>query len=200
MATPSARPQTILTAEEYLREEELSPVKRELVDGRLYAFAGAGRRHNRIVSNLVTELSIAAGDGPCEVLPNDMLVRASLRTFYYPDVVVVCNEGDPLDRVIEDPCLLIEVLSPSTLEIDRREKLLAYQAMPSVRGCTLVYQDQRRVLHYWRDDDDVWWESEVTKGEIQIPCLDIELPLDRIYRGIRYAPEDSTRQDQPFLP
>lgn len=125
-----------------------------------------------------------------------MLVRAHIRTFYYPDVVVVCSEGDPLDRVLDDPCLLIEVLSPSTQDIDRREKLLAYQAMLSVRGCTLVFQDQRRVLHYWRDEQDTWWEIEITEGAIQVPCLDVELPLERIYRGVRFTPEDSGGQNQ----
>lgn len=108
----------------------------------------------------------------------------------------MCSEGDPLDRVLDDPCLLIEVLSPSTQDIDRREKLLAYQAMLSVRGCTLVFQDQRRVLHYWRDEQDTWWEIEITEGAIQVPCLDVELPLERIYRGVRFTPEDSGGQNQ----
>lgn len=191
MATERAHRQLILTAEEYLRDEELSPVKRELVEGRLYSFAGTNRRHNKIVSNVHLVLAMAAEDGPCDVFISEMLVRAGLRTFYYPDLLVVCTDGDPLDRYLDDPCLVVEVLSPSTHDIDRREKLLAYQAMPSVRGCTLVYQDQRRVLHYWRDEQDVWWEIETTEGAIRMPCLDIELPLERIYRGIRFSPTDA---------
>lgn len=190
MAGTRGHPMLSLSEEEYLLDEELSLTKRELVAGRLYPCDGQNRRHCKLVSNLATMLGTAAVDGPCEVYISNMLVRAGLRTFYYPDLIVVCTVGDPLDRVLVDPCLVIEVLSPSTQDIDRREKLLAYQAMPSVRGCTLVYQDRRRVLHYWRDEQDIWWELETTEGAIQMPCLDVELPLERIYRGIRFTPTD----------
>ena len=45
---------------------------------------------------------------------------------------------------LRSPCLIVEVLSESTARIDRREKLLAYQSLPSLQAYLLVEQEARR--------------------------------------------------------
>ncbi|KAA3418717.1 Uma2 family endonuclease, partial [Streptococcus pneumoniae] len=58
-------------------------------------------------------------------------LRVSQRTFYYPDLMVVCGGVPPHTHYEEAPCLVVEVVSESTEAIDRREKLWRYREMPS---------------------------------------------------------------------
>ena len=59
--------------------------------------------------------------------------------------MVSCSKHDPKSIWIDDPSLLVEVLSPSTERIDRTEKLLAYTQLPSLQHYLLVAQDQTRI-------------------------------------------------------
>ena len=58
-----------------------------------------------------------------------------------PDVMVT-DTVPPDGWVSEPPLLVVEVLSPSTSDVDRREKLLNYQSLPSVQAYLIVHQDQ----------------------------------------------------------
>jgi Uma2 family endonuclease len=173
-----------LGVSEYLRVEEASPVKHEYVAGQMFALAGATKRHNRITVNLVTRLDAAARGGQCRVYVADVKLRASEEVLYYPDVMVACGPagGDPL---IEDsPCLVIEVTSPSTEMIDRREKVLAYRQIATLQAYLIVHQDEPRVERHWRDESGSWRYAEVQdEGRVALPCPELELSLEEIYEG-----------------
>lgn len=78
----------------------------------------------------------------------------------------------------------MEVLSESTARVDRREKLLAYQTLPSLQGYLLVEQDLARVELYRRDTG--WRVQEVEQGDIMLPCLDTPLSLPDIYQDVTF--------------
>ena len=66
-----------------------------------------------------------------------------------PDVTVRC--GEPVGRNwINDPVIVAEVLSPTTIDFDRGPKLEFYKSLATMRDIVLVYQDQVRVEHYRR--------------------------------------------------
>ncbi|MGD9663145.1 MAG: Uma2 family endonuclease [Porticoccaceae bacterium] len=69
-----------------------------------------------------------------------------------------------------------------TARIDRREKLLAYQGLPSLQTYLLVDQDARRVEVYRRANG--WTVEYVEQGSIRIDCLDTELPLAEVYADV----------------
>jgi Uma2 family endonuclease len=72
--------------------------------------------------------------------------------------------------------------------IDRREKLIAYRTLPSLRYYLLVSQDQRRMEVYPRDDDGKWhFEVVEIVGEVAIDCdgLTAKFSLDDIYEDVR---------------
>lgn len=176
----------LLSVGEYLRVEEASPVKHEYVAGRIFALAGATKRHNQITVNLAARLHAAARGGPCRVYVADVKLRASEEVLYYPDVMVACGPaGD--DPLIEDsPCLVIEVTSPSTVMIDRREKALAYRQIAGLQAYVIVHQDEPRVERHWRDQSGAWQYAEVTGGGrvvFSCPELELSLSLDEIYEG-----------------
>ncbi len=188
MALHAATPHPYLSVEEYLRLEEASSVRHEYVGGELYALAGASDRHNRIAMNLAAHLWMAARGGPCRVYGSDMKLRVADDAVYYPDIQVVCDPEDTEEWYKSRPCLVVEVLSPSTEAIDRREKLLAYRRLPSLKAYVVVYRDECRVARHWRDEQGVWWQAEVEgEGRVPFPCPALELSLADIYEGLAPA-------------
>lgn len=105
--------------------------------------------------------------------------------FYYPDVMVACGE-EPEDPYLEDdPCLMVEVLSPKTEATDRREKLLAYRKLPSLGAYLIVAQSEASVERHFRDESGVWQTELIAEGCFPVPCPPgAELSLDDIYRGL----------------
>jgi Uma2 family endonuclease len=187
MTEPGAR--RSMTVEEYLRLDESSPLKHEFVAGEIYAMSGVTLRHNRIARNVVTHLSAAASDGSCEVFFSDVRLRASDDVYYYPDAMVICGAVGELDVIVAEPCVVVEVTSPSTARIDRGEKLAAYRDIASLQAYLIVDHRRRRVERHWRDTPaGPWRRDEVTgDGGVAVPCLDIELTLDAIYRRVDLA-------------
>jgi Uma2 family endonuclease len=190
----AAKPRPIqpVTFDEYLELEEASTEKHELVDGELHAFAGGTGRHGRIVSNLMVQLGNAALDTQCTVFASDMKIRLSEKRGYYPDVMIACDPFDDTLPFITDPCVVVEVASPSTAQTDRREKLPAYRQLANLQLVLLVAQDRMRVERHWRDANGIWWEAVLGPGDhIPIPCIDVELPVTALYRGMLMpAPSD----------
>ncbi len=183
MADPAAR--RPLSVEEYLRLEETASVRHEYVAGEVYAMTGASLRHNRIAGNIFARIHAATRGGPCRVYMEGARLRAARDIYYYPDVMVACGPAgdDPLAE--HDPCLVVEVLSPATQEIDRREKALIYKGLASVRAYLIVHQDVWRVERHWRDEDGTWQHADTAlQGRVPIPCPELVLTLDEIYEGV----------------
>ena len=113
-------------------------------------------------------------------------LEAGSDRYYYPDVLVLCTPIADSDVIARDPCVVVEVTSPSTARIDRGEKLDAYRKIPSLLSYLIVDHRRRRVERHWRDaPGGEWWREEiVTQGSVFVPCLDVELSLDEVYRRV----------------
>ncbi|MCA1687107.1 MAG: Uma2 family endonuclease [Actinobacteria bacterium] len=180
-----ATPHRLPTVEEYLALEEESAVRHEYVAGMIYAHAGATKRHNRIALNIAARLIEAARGGSCRVYSSDVKLRAADDVFYYPDVMVVCGPENDESLYEDAPCLVVEVVSPSTESVDRREKAFTYRKIPSLHAYLIVDQDRRWVERHWRDESGEWRQGGVAdEGSIPIPCPETRLSLDEIYEGL----------------
>ena len=186
MPEPDAR--RSMTVDEYFLFEESSPLRHEYVAGEVYAMSGGTVRHSRISLNIATRLFSAAGDGPCQAVI-EVRLRAADDAYYYPDAMVVCGAISQEDIVIREPCVVIEVTSPSTVRTDRGEKLAAYREIPSLRAYLIVDHRRRRVERHWRDDLASPWKREDIMGDgtVAVPRLEVELTVDEIYRGVDLA-------------
>lgn len=61
-------------------------------------------------------------------------------------MVVTCGKAEAGDeQIVTDPKLIIEVLSPSTKDYDRRDKFVLYRSLPSLREYALIDPAERRV-------------------------------------------------------
>lgn len=176
-----------LSEQEYLQGELTSEIRHEYVDGEVYAMAGAGEAHNLIAGNIFAKLRDFARGGPCRVFISDMKLHVQTwKAYYYPDIMVTCDPDDSHSHFKERPSLVVEVLSPSTESIDRREKMLAYRTLPSLREYVLVATDKRQVERYLRDEHDEWQFVAVSQGEsMPLESIGTSLTLDEIYEDVR---------------
>ncbi len=174
-----------MTVEEYLAFEEEQPERYEYFQGEVYAMTGATFRHALIVQNVSVRLAERARGGPCSVLTHGLKVQIGNDRVYYPDVLAVCGHvpGDAL--VLRDPCLIVEVTSPSTRRIDRGEKLEGYLTLPALEAYVIVDHRRRRVDRHWRGGGGVWLHEEyLADGEVPVPRIGGALTLDQIYEGV----------------
>ena len=168
--------------EEYLELEAESPVKHDYVAGEIFALAGATDLHNQLALNLVVALWASARVKGF-VFASDVKVRMPGDVFYYPDVMLVCEEdADPLVKT--KPCFIAEVLSESTESVDRREKLLAYQGLQSVTDYLIVSQRDVACERFTRDEQG-WTRATFGAGEtIELVSLGLSLDMAEIYEEI----------------
>lgn len=177
-----------ISVEDYLAGELAGEVRHEYIDGQVYAMTGASDRHGLIVNAMAYALTPAARRKRCQLFTSDMKVRLEIggtTTFYYPDLLVACAAEDREKYVRHSPCLIVEVLSESTARIDRREKLLAYQTLPSLQAYLLVEQDSRLVELYRRGNG--WIVEPIGQGNVPLECLDTDLSIDSIYMDVTAA-------------
>lgn len=174
----------LLTVEEYLELEETATVKHEYVAGTIHAMVGATKRHNRIVGNIYSRLLEASRGGDCRVYSESVKLRVSDHVIYYPDVMVACGPEDDDPLVEHTPCLIIEVTLPSTESIDRREKMLNYRKMPSLRAYLVVDQSRRWIERHWLDEGGEWRQGGLNEGAVPVPCPEMRLLLDEVYEGL----------------
>ena len=175
-----------MTAEEYLEFERSSPERHEFRDGEVWAMAGAKNRHTRVGRNLLLLLSGVAQAG-CEALANDVKVRVDgSRMYYYPDLAFTCEQINDDLEYITAPCLIVEVLSPSTEKFERGLKFEDYQTLPSLETYVLV-TPTRRKLEVFRRVTSTRWEYERLEGDdavLELTCPKVALKLADIYEGV----------------
>ena len=177
-----------ISVEEYLAGEESSDVKHEYVGGAVYAMAGTTRTHNTIGGNLHGELRTHLRGGPCQAYTNDVKVRLLIRgedLFYYPDVMVGCDPRDTDEHFLRFPKLIVEVLSPSTERLDRREKFWSYLTIPTLEEYVLIAQESPAATIHRRRTD---WQPETVIGvdsTLHLESVGLSLPLRVLYENVR---------------
>lgn len=128
-----------ISEEEYLQGELVAEFKHEFIDGEVFAMAGASEAHNLLAGNIFAELKSQLKGTPCRTFIADMKVKVA-NDFFYPDVMVVCQNSDDSDYYQQSPVIIVEVLSPSTRKFDKTAKRLKYQNIPTLEEYVLIDQ------------------------------------------------------------
>lgn len=186
-----AKLKTKIEIGDYLSGEEVSPVRHEYLYGEVWAMAGTSDTHNIITGNIFAHLWSHLRDSKCRPFVENMKVRVDPEVFYYPDILVSCEEPPESAYFRNSPVLIIEVISPSTEHTDRREKLTAYQKMPSVHEVVLVDQQKIAVEVHRRQADGRWitYYFDRTDTEFTLESVGLTLELDEVYRRVNFEAE-----------
>jgi Uma2 family endonuclease len=180
MALPQT--QRHISPEEYLRGELESEVKHQLIDGEAYAMAGASENHNLLSGNIFSELKTKLKGTPCRTFMSDMKLRVA-DDFFYPDVMVVCNEDNVDPYYKTTPIIIIEVLSKTTRKFDQTAKRLRCQNIPSLQEYVLIEQDKGEIQLFSRSHN--WQSFYYYLGDrISFASLDISIAVEDIYERV----------------
>lgn len=173
---------THISETEYLEGEMISDIKHEYIAGEVYAMAGASRNHQRISGNVFTALREHLRNMPCEPFAADMKVKVE-NCFFYPDVLVVCNDEQGDDYYTDKPTLIVEVLSKATRRMDKSIKLTAYKALPSLMEYVLIEQDCVDIEVFRRSTN---WHSEhyFLGDDVALESIGLTVPVSDIYQRV----------------
>jgi Uma2 family endonuclease len=183
----------LVSVEEYLAAELVSPLKHEYLGGVVYAMAGARNVHNLITGNVFGSLHAQLRGRPCRPYNSDTKIRIRLPThvrFYYPDVSVICRPNPQNDSFQDEPAALVEVVSRATRRADEGEKKDAYLTIPSLSVYILFEQETAAAVVFRRTEQG--FVREVYDGlDAVLPLGEIEadLPLSEVYEGVEFQPE-----------
>ncbi|MDZ4843511.1 MAG: Uma2 family endonuclease [Hyphomicrobium aestuarii] len=178
---------TRLTEAEYFDFELRGDARYEFADGLVFAMVGGTDRHNLICGDfflvLGTHLPLR-----CQVFEQSMKLRVTLdRTirYFYPDILVSCRTTDRAPLFRAEPVLLGEVLSKSTEQSDRADKLPFYRSIPALEEHVIVFQDIPQVELFRRRTS---WQPEVfTMGQtMTLESVDLTIPVASLYRRVTF--------------
>ena len=186
-----------LTEEEYLATEVASEVKREFIDGQVYAMAGAGYNHNCISANVLREFNSHLKGTPCATFMSDMKVRLG-KNYVYPDVVVDCDKMAGNDYFSTAPVIIVEVLSRSTRKMDTTVKLLRYINLPSLQEYVLIEPDIVSVQVLRKSNN--WLSEYYFLGDlVTFESIGLTLMVEEIYDRVDNTDVNEFRQEQQLL-
>jgi Uma2 family endonuclease len=105
--------------------------------------------------------------------------------YYYPDVFVTCDSRDTDPYVKKYPVLVVEVLSPSTEGVDRREKLRNYRFIETLKEYVIVSADERKVEVYRLEPGAEWHAYTFSGSELVELCsVGVTMPMDVAYEDV----------------
>jgi Uma2 family endonuclease len=165
--------------------------KWELINGRVVrGMVGARWEHHEIVQNLNVALRnhIREKRLPCRTFTETFwLKQRFLRLAAFPDIMVRCGSMEPGALSIEDPIILIEVVSPSSEGRDRGGTVSDYMRLASARHICLIDRDHVRIDVFDRRDDEAWAPRapiESLDATLELAALEFSMPVAEVYRDV----------------
>ncbi|MDY6804399.1 MAG: Uma2 family endonuclease [Cyanobacteriota bacterium] len=192
MTQATARFVPRLTPQEYLEWEVQQALRYEYFNGEVFAMAGGTLPHADIALNLASLLREPLR-GRCKVRNSDAKVGITDEgPFTYPDLSISCDDRDRTARqFIRYPCVIIEVLSPSTEAYDRGGKFALYRRLSTLQEYVLVSSETKTVEIFRRDAVGEWRFIPYSEGDtIELMSLGIALSLNAIYEDVVLELED----------
>ncbi|MGH2478880.1 MAG: Uma2 family endonuclease [Ktedonobacteraceae bacterium] len=188
-----------MSEEQYHELERLSPDRKyEYINGRVYMMSGGTVGHDAITYNVRSSLrsQLRVRSASCNVFGENVQVlvgakKSGKKHFLYPDATISCNPADSRleNTLIDEPKLVVEVLSPGTEAKDRGIKFRAYQRCPTIQEIVLINQFAQRV-EVWQcsaEDAILWHYRQYGPGEsVEFASIDVCAEIDRLYEGLDF--------------
>ncbi|KST65224.1 Uma2 family endonuclease [Mastigocoleus testarum] len=190
-----------MSPQEYLEWEEQQLTKYEYVNGEVFAMTGGTLAHNSIALNLASALKNYLRGKGCKVFMADAKLGISeIGPYHYPDVMVTCDRRDQSARkIVQFPCLIVEVLSPGTEAYDRGSKFAHYRRIETLKEYILIDAEKMSVECY-RINERGKWEltpyiidettSEVKDIEVEFDSVNFRCQLSLIYEDVIFKSEN----------
>jgi Uma2 family endonuclease len=182
-----------MTLQEFLVWEDGTDTRYELIGGFPVAMAPPLEGHAMLSMRLATRMDDAlSARRPCRASTEAGILHPDRAdTFFVADVAVTCAPFDRRRQYLQDPLLLIEILSPSTERHDRHVKTPAYRRIASVQEILLVDTEDRYVELHRRQGDQ--WLTQILRGSddmLSLASVGIEISMSDLYEGFEFPEDD----------
>ena len=177
-----------MTLAEFLRWDDGTDARYELVDGRIVGVAPPNDAHGTIVMNIGFAIRSQLRP-PCRVAAEAGILRPNRDDSYYvADLGATCGPAADRRQHLPEPVLIVEVLSPLTEDHDRGRKVPDYREIPSLQEILVVASQERRV-ELWRREGDRWRvegrvEDLIGEATVGLASCDASIPLAAIYAHV----------------
>jgi Uma2 family endonuclease len=174
----------LMTVEEFLPWAEGKEGRWELHDGVPVMMSPERSVHAETKAEAYVALreAIQLKSLPCRVYPDGMTVRVDARTTYEPDALVVCGARVPADAIeIDNPVIVVEVLSPSTAAIDHGRKLSGYFSLASVQHYLILDPERRVAIHHKRGVGDAIETRVLSEGAVKLDPPGFEVAVEALF-------------------
>ena len=175
------------TPEEYFAWEKQQIERHEYIDSEVYAMTSGSINHSEVAGKFVTILNNHLKGRGCKILTFDARVNiAKSNDYVYPDVSVTCDNRDKnTAQYITYPCLIIEVLSPSTAAYDRGDKFTMYRRNPVLQDYVLASADKMSIDLFHKDEQGKWDILNYQAGSlVELALIDLVFPIEDVYQEI----------------
>lgn len=183
----------MVSIEEYLAYDASIEGKAEYYDGEVLCKALVSPDHCLIAANVGFAIgSQLRGSGTHAYAGGLRFFVPAKNAFVYPDLSVIGGDRQyaPIDRnTLENPVVVIEVVSPDSEALDRIWKFDCYWAMPSLREYVLIEQSRMQVDVFLRMTEGKWLMSRYTQpsDQVKLESLGIAIPVAQIYHGVEFS-------------
>ncbi len=181
-----------MSVEEFLDWQIKQDKLYDLVDGlprlSVKMMTGATQNHDRVTINAIVSLHSQLRGKPCRPCTDDVAIQIPAGNIRRPDVLVECGDPKPKDLTANKPVIVIEVLSPSTMEFDRFRKLEEYKTVKDIMTILLVNTEAPEITVHQREGEK--WKVETVENLdtiIQLPEIKVELLLRDLYEGVVFS-------------
>jgi Uma2 family endonuclease len=188
----SATPKDIhyYTLAEYFDFIKVNEGRYEYRDGEIVLMGAGSKNHAQIMVNLNESLVGQLQGKSCRVMPADVPIKTSHEPFRYADLSVACKpEIKEINGigVLVNPVLIVEILSPSSMLTDNKQKLAEYTALPSLTDYLIIAQSIAYVVRYTRVGGQ-WIRTYFGHPDavIDLPAIGCRLPFADIYAGVEF--------------
>src|SRR5436190_22644237 len=191
MAEAAIKPMTL---DDFLRWDDGTETHFELIGGFPVAMAPPAEVHRALAIRLGSRIEAALSQRrPCNAQLEAGVIRPDRAdTYFEADIAATCTPIEFGRQAIEDPFLIVEILSPSTERHDRRIKLPVYRQITTVQE--ILFLDSDGLYAELHRRAGAQWITEILRGadaRLVLASVPIEIPLVDLYEGIAVTdPED----------
>lgn len=184
IASPSS---SDISPEIYFQGQD-SLIKHEYRQGQVYAIAEASNAHVLIALNVASALRNHLRGSGCLTYISDPKAQIELiNTYYYPDVMVSCDQQDrTFDNFLRYSCLIVEVLSSITEAFDRGDKFADYRHIKLLQEYVLISQTRSRVECFRRNPEGQWALYSYGPEEIHLASVNRSCVAD-LYEDVSFG-------------
>lgn len=155
---------------------------------------GGTRNHNRIYNAIHRALHARLDLSRYEALGPDAGIATIGGKVRYPDAVVAppLPDGDAL--LIPGVIVVFEVVSKTSSQTDRIEKVPEYEAVPSILRYVIVERTSIGLLSHHRENGGQPWTTRtLAAGQmLDMPEIGISIPVTELYNGTILSSDTAT--------